>query len=104
MCFALLRTVLRGSFLIFLALGSVAGTRMPAAAEASSDIVAEAFEAAQRALLSSAGRALRQLGFRENQRLMCGHETGQEASRRERRRFIATYLDALYDVQAATGR
>ncbi|MER2534087.1 MAG: hypothetical protein ABTQ31_02860 [Rhizobiaceae bacterium] len=36
--------------------------------------------------------------FRERQRLMAGYETGQEAVRRERRRFLETYVDALYET------
>lgn len=35
--------------------------------------------------------------FRAGQRAMIGYDSGQEAARRERRRFLESYLDALYD-------
>lgn len=35
--------------------------------------------------------------FREGQRAMAGYDSGQEAARRERRRFLESYLDTLYD-------
>ncbi len=36
--------------------------------------------------------------FRARQREMAGYDSGQEAARRERRRFLESYLDTLYDA------
>ena len=40
--------------------------------------------------------------FREGQRAMAGYDSGQEAARRERRRFMESYLDTLYEAAEAT--
>lgn len=42
--------------------------------------------------------------FRDGQRAMAGYDSGQEAARRERRRFLESYLDTLYDSVEAQGR
>lgn len=36
--------------------------------------------------------------FRDGQREMAGYDSGQEAARRERRRFLESYLDTLYEA------
>ena len=36
--------------------------------------------------------------FREGQRAMAGYDSGQEAARRERRAFMESYIDTLYDA------
>lgn len=40
--------------------------------------------------------------FREGQRAMAGYDSRQEAARRERRRFMESYLDTLYEAAEAT--
>ena len=42
--------------------------------------------------------------FREGQRAMAGHDSGQEAARRERRRFLESYLDILHEASDAQPR
>lgn len=42
--------------------------------------------------------------FRDGQRAMAGYDSGQEAARREGRRFLESYLDTLYDSAEAQGR
>ena len=36
--------------------------------------------------------------FRDGQRAMAGYDSGQEAARRERRRFLESYLDILHEA------
>lgn len=38
--------------------------------------------------------------FRARQSKMAGYDSGQEAARRERRRFLESYLDTLYEAEA----